>query len=325
MEIGMRIPALVGLFTSLIAVPAAGQSSWPDKPVRIIIGAPAGGATEQVVRPIAEALSARLGQQFVIDPRPGAGGNIAAEAAARSAPDGHVLLVPTVATHGIGPSLYKKLGYSATKDFVGITKLADFANVIFVARNAPYRTLPALISYARANPSKVNHGSTGVGTSTQLTAVLLAQAAGITMTHVPYKGSGALTTAVLSGEIEVGVDNLPGLLGQIKGGAIHALAVTTSTRHPDLPDVPTVAEAGVPGFSVSSWYGLSAPAGTAPAIVQRIADEIGRIQQTPELRARYAKIGATPAFIPTAEFDAFIRGEIARWAPVVVASGATID
>lgn len=317
--------AIATVLAMATASSAATAESWPNRPVRILIGAPAGGSTEQVVRPIAEALTARFGQQFLIDPRPGAGGNIAAEAAAKAPADGYVLLVSTIATHGIAPSLYKKLNYGAVADFRGIAKLAEFPNVIYTFKDSPFKTLADLVTYARANPDKINCGSTGVGTSLQLTAVLLAQSTGIRITHVPYKGTGQQLTAVLSREIDLGVDNLPGLLGQIKGGSVRALAVTTPTRSPDLPDVPTVAESGVGGFAVSSWYGLSAPSGVPPSIIDEIADEIARAQNSSELRARYATIGATVSPLLKTDFDDFIKSEIARWTPVVQASGASAD
>jgi tripartite-type tricarboxylate transporter receptor subunit TctC len=320
---------LLHVIASVLAIaatsPAAAQENWPDRPVRILIGAPPGGSTEQVVRPIAEALTARFGQQFLIDPRPGAGGNIAAEAAAKAPADGYVLLVSTIATHGIGPSLYKKLNYDAVKDFRGIAKLADFPNVIYTSKDSPFKTLADVVAYARANPDKINYGSTGIGTSLQLTAVLLAQSTGIAITHVPYKGTGQQITAVLSKEIDFGVDNLPGMLGQIKGGAVRALAISTATRSPDLPEIPTVAESGISGFAVSSWYGLSAPAGVSPIIIDKIAAEIAKIQTTPELRVRYATMGATVSSVVKSDFDSFVNGEIARWAPVVRASGANTD
>lgn len=318
-----RLFTIVSILAVAVATSAAAEGTWPDRPVRILIGAPAGGATEQVVRPIAEALTAHFGQQFLIDPRPGAGGNIAAEAAAKAPADGYVLLVSTVATHGIGPSLYKKLNYDAVRDFRGISKLAEFPNVIYVSKDSPFKTLTDVVAYAKANPDKINYGSTGVGTSLQLTTVLLAQSTGIQITHIPYKGSGQQLTAVLSKEIDFGVDNLPGMLGQIKGGAVRALAVTTVTRSPELPEVPTVTESGVPGFAVSSWYGLSAPSGVSPIVVANIATVIARIQNTPELRARYAAIGATVA--PATDFDLFINDEVAKWAPIVRASGASAE
>ena len=317
---------LITLALLVSALPSAvsAQDVWPTRPVKITIGAPAGGATDQIIRPVAEALSAKFGQSFLIDPRPGAGGNIAAEATAKAPGDGYTLTVSTMAPFGIGPSLYKTLAFDAVKDFKSVAKLADFANVIYVHPTSPFKTLKDLLEFAKANPGKVNYGSTGVGTSLHLTGVMLSQEYGITLTHVPYKGSAPLMTAVLSREIDVAIDNLPGSLGQIKGGTLRALAVTTAERSPFTPDVPAVSEL-IPGFAVASWFGLSAPAAVPDAIVKKLADEVARIQATSELKERYATVGATVSVLQTSQFDEYVRKEIARWAPIVKASGASVD
>lgn len=300
------------------------QQDYPNRVVRVVFGAPAGGATDQIVRPVAEHLSKALGQQFVLDPRPGAGGNIAAESVAKTAADGYALYVATIATNAIGPHLYRRLGYDAARDFVGVARLASFPNAIVVPNTFAARTLPELIAFAKANPGVLNHGSTGVGTSTHLAATLLAGRAGIGITHVPYRGTAPMTTALLSGEIQMAIDNLPGLLPQIRAGAIRAIAVTGPTRSPDLPDVPTVAET-LPDFNVTSWYGLAAPARTPAAVIERLSSEIERALASEGVRARYRQVGAEPAYLGPKAFDAFMAGESARWKPIVEASGATLD
>ncbi len=272
-------------------------ADWPAKPVTIIGGGAPGGPVEMIARGFSEPLLKILKQQLVIESKPGAGGNIANELVARAAPDGYTLGMTSVAPHGIGPTLYEKLNYDPA-NFTFVARIAGFPNVIYVPKDSPYNSLADLVKDAKDNPGKISQGSIGVGSSTQMIGVLLMQSAGIQINHIPFKGSAPLMNAIMSGELDMAVDNLPGALGQIKAGAVKALAVSTKVRSKQLPDVPTVAEAGYPDFDVTSWYALIGPKGIPQPIVDRLSGEIKTILATPEAQDYYGKLGAEVIYQP---------------------------
>ena len=323
----LRIPLLVLLAAvSAIVPPAAAQApAYPTKPIRIVVPFPPGGATDILAREVAQKLNEAWGQQVIVDNRPGAGGNIGSELVAKAAPDGYTLEMGTVGTHAINASLYAKMPYDNVKDFVPIILVAGVPNVLEVNPSLPVNSVAELIAYAKANPGKLNFASSGNGTSIHLSGELFKAMAGVEMTHVPYKGSAPALQDLIAGQVQLMFDNLPPSLPQIKAGKLRALAVTSSVRAPALPDVPTVAEAGLPGFEASSWFGLLAPAGTSPAIVAKINAEVAKWLATPEAKENLSKQGANAAGGTPEDFASHIAAETAKWAKVVKASGAKID
>ena len=304
---------------------AFAQTGWPGKPIRFVVPFPAGGTTDIIGRLAAEEVSKALGATTVVENRGGAGGNIGAEAVARSAPDGHTMLVCTVGTHGINTSLYSKLPFDPVKDFAPVTLLALVPNVVVVHPSVKASTLRELIALLKANPGRLNYASSGNGTSIHLSAELFKSMTGTFMTHIPYRGSAPAIADLLAGQTQVMFDNLPSAMPQIKAGKLRALAVTSSRRAAALPDVPTVAEAGVPGYEASSWFGLVAPAGTPKEIVEKTQQVIAAAWSRPDVRDKLLGQGAEPVANAPAEFAKYIDAEIAKWAKVVKASGAKID
>lgn len=319
-------------FLALAAGPAAAQGSWPTKPVRIVVPFAPGGTTDILARAIAPELSNAFGQQFIVDNRAGAGGNVGADIVARAPNDGYTLLMGTVGTHGINRALYPKLPYDPIKDFAPITLVAAVPNVMEMnadkARALNINSVADFVKYAKANPGKLNMASSGSGTSIHLAGELFKTMTGSFMTHIPYRGSGPALLDLVGGNADVMFDNLPSSMQQIKGGKLKALAVTSAKRSPALPDVPTVEEAGGPalkGYEASSWFGLLAPAGTPPEIVNRIQQEVAKSLGTPAIKEKMLAQGAIPSGNSPAEFAKFIDSEHAKWAKVVKASGAKVD
>src|SRR6187399_643821 len=252
---------------------SSAAQDWPNKPIRMIVPFPPGGGTDTVARPLAAKLSQILGQQVVIDNRGGAGGTIGAAAAAKSPADGYTVLLYSV--HGaVAAAAYKNLPYDLEKDLVPVTTAAIFPDVLVAANRVPAKTLPELIAFAKANPGKINCGSAGNGTSRHLSCEMFAAAAGFKATHVPYKGTGPATAALIAGEIDYIFEALGSAAGQIRGGAIRPIVVTSAKRSPSFPDIPTAMESGLPGFEVTSWYGLWVPAGTPRAVVERLHEAV---------------------------------------------------
>ena len=308
----------------------AGAQSWPAKPVRIVVPFAPGGTTDILARALAPELSKAFGQQFIVDNKPGAGGNLGAADVARAPADGHTLLMGTVGTHGINQSLYPKLPYDPIKDFAPITLVAGVPNVLVInpAKADAYKiaSVPDLIRYARANPGKLNMASSGNGTSIHLSGELFKSMTGTYMVHFPYRGSGPALMDLVGGTMDVMFDNLPSAMAQIKAGKLKALAVTSASRSPALPDVPTIAEAGpVKGYEASSWFGLLAPAGTPPEVINRLQQETAKALASPKLKARLEAQGAIPGGNTPAEFAKMIDAETKKWAQVVKASGAKVD
>ncbi|MFN3295505.1 Bug family tripartite tricarboxylate transporter substrate binding protein [Caldimonas sp.] len=306
------------------------QSAWPTKPVRIVVPFAPGGTTDILARALAPELSRAFGQQFVVDNKPGAGGNVGAAEVARAAPDGYTLLMGTVGTHGINVSLYGKLPYDPQKDFAPVTLVAGVPNVLVMnpAKAAEYKieTVPDLIRYAKAHPGKLNMASSGNGTSIHLAGELFKTMTGTYMVHFPYRGSAPAVTDLIGGQMDLMFDNLPSSMPHIKAGKLKALAVTSASRSEALPDVPTIAEAGpLKGYEASSWFGLLAPAGTSADIVNRLQQETAKALANPAIKERLQSQGAIPSGNTPAEFARLIDSEIKKWAAVVKASGAKVD
>jgi tripartite-type tricarboxylate transporter receptor subunit TctC len=322
----------------LLAFAAAGllprslfaQDRWPTRPVRILVPFAPGGTTDILARALAPELSRAFGQQFIVDNKPGAGGNVGAAEVAKSAPDGYTLLMGTVGTHGINQSLYPKMPFDPIKDFAPITLVAGVPNVLVMnpakAEALKIRSVPDLIRYAKSHPGQLNMASSGNGTSIHLSGELFKTMTGTFMVHFPYRGSGPALLDLIGGTMDLMFDNLPSALPQIKGGKLKALAVTSAQRSAALPDLPTIAEAGpVPGFDASSWFGLLAPAGTPSDIVNRVQQETAKALATPALKERLLSQGANPSGMTPSQFAAYIAAETKKWAQVVKVSGAKVD
>jgi tripartite-type tricarboxylate transporter receptor subunit TctC len=316
---------------TLLATPAAwAQAAWPTKPVRIVVPFAAGGTTDILARAIAPELSRAFGQQFIVDNRGGAGGNVGAEIVAKSAADGYTLLMGTVGTHGINRALYDKLPFDPIKDFAPVTLVAGVPNVMVMqtekARAMGINSVGDFIRYAKANPGKLNMASSGNGTSIHLAGELFKSMSRTFMTHIPYRGSGPALLDMLAGNMDVMFDNLPSSMPQIKAGKLKALAVTSAQRSAALPDVPTIEQAaGFRGFDATSWFGLLAPAGTPTEVVNRIQQETARALNSPAVKERLLAQGAIPSGNTPAEFAKHIDSEHKKWANVVKASGAKVD
>ena len=302
----------------------ASAQSWPTKPVRLIVPFPAGGGTDAFARPLAAHLSLQTGQQFVIDNRGGAGGTIGAELAAKAPADGYTFLVGAV-HHTIAVSMYAKLGYDLEKDLTPVTLVSVVPNVLVLHPSVPFNSVSELIVYAKANPNKLNFASAGNGTSHHLAAELFKTSTGVQMLHIPYKGAGPAMQDLIGGQVNLMFDGMGSSAAQIRGGKLKPLAVTTVRRSPAFPDIPTMQEAGVPGYQVTTWYGLWAPAGTPPEIVNRLQTEVVKAFAKPEVKEIWAAQGADAGGNSPAEFNTFIKAEIVKWAKVVKDSGAKID
>jgi tripartite-type tricarboxylate transporter receptor subunit TctC len=312
---------------ALLMLGAAGAlaQNYPAKPIRLVVPFPAAGTTDILAREVAQRLSVLWGQSVVVDNRPGAGGNIGSDLVAKSAPDGYTLLMGTVGTHAINPSLYSKMPYDHVKDFVPIVLVAGVPNVLEVTPSLPVNSVADLIKLAKEKPGQLNFASSGSGTSIHLSGELFKAMAGVDMTHVPYKGSAPAITDLMGGQVQLMFDNLPSSLQQIKAGKLHAIAVTSAQRAPALPNIPTIAESGLPGFEASSWFGILAPAGTPPAIVARINADVNQWLQSAEAKDKLLAQGAVAAGGTPADFAAHIRTETEKWAKVVKISGAKVD
>ena len=315
---------MVGMLVAA-CVSAAFAQPFPNKPIRIVVPFPAGGTTDVLARAAAQKLSDTLGQPAVVDNRPGAGGNIGAELVAKSPPDGYTLLMGTVGTHAINPALYPKMPYDHIRDFAPVILVAGVPNVLVVNPALPVNSVSELVAYARANPGKLNFASSGSGTSIHLSGELFKTAAGLSMTHVPYKGSAPALMDLIGGQVQLMFDNLPSALPQIRAGKLKALAVTSRERAPALPDVPTIAESGFPGFEASSWFGLLAPAGTPPPVIATINAEVAKWLASLDAKEKLLAQGANAAGGTPEDFARHIAAETAKWQKVVKESGAKVD
>ena len=321
----MRIARLAAaLAAPLFALGIACAQDWPAKPVKVIVPFPPGGGTDTVARPLAAKLSQVLGQQFVIDNRGGAGGTIGAAVAAKSPPDGYTVLLYSV--HGaVAQSAFRNLPYDLEKDLVPVTTAAIFPDVLVAASRVPAKTLPELIAYAKANPGKINCGSAGNGTSRHLSCEMFKLAGGFEATHVPYKGTGPATTALLAGEVDYIFEALGSASAFIRAGNVRAIAVTSPRRSPSFPEIPTAIESGLPGFEITSWYGLWVPAGTPRAIVDKLRAAVVKAFEDPEMKELWFKLGAEPGGATPEEFRDLVSRDVAKWARVVKEAKVSVE
>lgn len=317
-----RARALVlGIVLSACFVIAARADTYPNRPIRLIAPFPAGGLVDVLARAVGDELSRSLGQPVIVENRAGAGGNIGAEAAAKAAPDGYTLLMSSAGILTANQFLYAKMPFDPDKAFVAVSNVADMPMLVVVNPKVPAKTLGEFVALARANPGKFNFGSPGVGTTGHLGLAMFMYAANIKLTHVPYKGAAPAITDLLAGQIDGVVDNPPTVLPHIDAGKLRPLAVAAKQRMPQLPDLPTAAEAGVPNYEAYSWFGVVAPAGTSPAIVARLQKEIAAALAKPALRARFAKSGARLLGNTPEEFAKQIRDDRKMWGEVITAAG----
>jgi len=314
---------LAAIGVALICAPAIAQT-YPSKQVRFIVGFPAGGATDVVARAISQHLSEALGQPVVVDNRAGAASNIAAELVATAPKDGHTIFMGTVST-AINPSLYKKLAYNALKDFAAVTQVTDTPFMFVTHPSLPVRNVKEFIALAKAKPGQLNYGSAGNGSGGHLFTAMFGSMAGVQLLHVPYRGASFATTSVLAGETIFMFDNIVTTLPLARAGKLRALAVTTLKRSRVAEDIPTMSQAGVPGYDANAWFGVFAPTGTTDAVIARLQSEISRIVKVPEVRDRFLALGAEPVGNTPEQFAAFYRNEVLKWAKVVKESGAQID
>ncbi|HET6265048.1 MAG TPA: tripartite tricarboxylate transporter substrate binding protein [Usitatibacter sp.] len=321
------LSAVIGAASALIGVPgvASAQQTYPSKPIRFVVPYPAGGPLDTVARLLGQRVSESVKQPVIVDNKPGAGGNIGADAVAKSAPDGYTILMGAVATHAINPTLYASMPYDAARDFAPVTQVASTPNVLVVNPSVPAANVREFIAYGRANPGKLNFGSGSTGSAGHLAGELFKTMAGIDMTHVPYKGAAPAMNDLVGGQIHLMFDNLASSLAQVRAGRIRALAVTTSRRSALAPDLPTVIESGLPGFDISTWFGIFVPAGTPRDVVDRLHGEFTRALAQPDVREKMLNLGAEPVGNRPEEFAAFIRGEAEKYAQVIRASGAKAD
>jgi len=303
---------------------AAQAQAWPNKPVKVLVAFTAGGTTDILARAVGQQLQAKLGQPFVIENKPGAGGNTGTELAARSPADGYTLIVNSVGPIAVNPTLYKKLAINPLTDLVPIVQIAEVPNVLVVHPSLPAKTVEEFIAHAKANAGKLNYGSTGIGTSSHLSGYVLGKRAGIDVVHVPYKGADALRD-LLAGRIQFMFATIPSVKQHIDAGSLRAVAVSSLKRSRSLPDVPTVAERGFPGFEAGSWFGFFAPKGTPPEVLATLNKAVNEIIEVPAFAAQMIKEGADPAGGSPLDFANFVQREFEKWRVVVRESGAVVE
>jgi tripartite-type tricarboxylate transporter receptor subunit TctC len=309
---------------AVAAVPVAAQP-FPSKPVKIIVGFPAGGPLDAHARLLADRLGALLGQPIVVDYKAGAGGTVGAEFVAKSEPDGHTLLLANTGTMVINPAIYPKLSYGTLKDFVPVARTAQQPLALVVNPAVPAQTVAELVKLAKSKPGQLNYGSAGNGGISHLVPEMFKQATGTFIVHIPYRGSAPAFTDLMAGQVQLMAESIPQAAQYVKAGKLRALAVTSRTRNPALPDTPTLIEAGVKDFEVVGFYGVLAPAGTPPAVVERLSSAFKAALETPDIRSRMVAQGADPAYLGSAEFSRFLQAELPRWADAVRRSGAKLD
>jgi len=319
--------ATCGLLAAAIlgAPTAVSAQGYPTRPVKLVVPFPPGGPLDITGRLIAQKLSDAWGQSVVVENKPGAGGNIGADLVAKSAPDGYTILMGALSTHAVNPSLYAKMPYDAVKDFAPITLLATTPNVLVVNPSLPVNSVQDLVAYAKANPGKLSFGSGSNGSAGHLAGELFKVDTGTDIVHIPYKGGAPATQALLAGDVQFMFDNLANATPQVKAGKLKALAVTTAERSRLAPELPTMAEAGLPGFDISTWFGLLAPAGTPKDVIAKWNTEVTKILNSPDMRERLTALGAEAAPTTPEQFAAFIQREIPKYARIVKASGAKVD
>ena len=322
----MKAATALLLAAIALAAPAiADAQPYPSRPVKLVVPFPPGGSLDNTGRLIAQRLSEMWGQSVVVENKPGAGGNIGADSVAKSAADGYTILLGALSTHAVNPSLYKSMPYDAVRDFAPITLIAITPNVLVVNASAPVNNVKEFIAWTRANPGKQSFGSGSIGSGGHLAGELYKVDTGTDAVHIPFKGGAPATQALLAGETQFMFDNLANAMAQVKAGKLKALAVTTAQRSSLVPELPTMAEAGLAGFDISTWYGFFAPAGTPPAVVAKWNADVTRILTTPDVRAKIMADGAEPAPDTPEQFAQFIQRENAKYARIIKSSGAKVD
>ena len=314
--------ALAALLTTVALVGSA-AAQYPTKPIKWVVPYPPAGTTDVLARIVAQWLSENIGQQVVVENKPGAGNNIGTEFVINSPPDGYTMLLVNPA-NGINASLYKKLSFNFVRDIAPVAGLVRTPNVMVLTTKLPMKTVAEFLAYCKANPGKVSMASSGSGTSTHLSGELFKSMTGCNMVHVPYKGAGPALTDLIGGQVQVFFDNLPSSAGHIKSGNLRALAVTSTARDPSLPDVPTVADT-VPGYEATAWFGVGMPKGTPREAIDKMNAAVNKALADPKLRARLAELGGSPIPGTPEDFGKTIVAETEKWAKVVAASGATVD
>ena len=315
-----------------LAVAAAGAlplgalaQNFPTKPITIIVPFSAGGTTDILARIVGQGLTTELGQSVVVDNKPGAGGNIGGSLAAKAAADGYTLFMGTVGTHAINQSLYKKMPFDPVKDFAPLSRVATVPNLLVAHPSQPFKTVKEMIAYAKANPGKITYGSPGSGASPHVSGELFKSMTGTDLLHIPYKGSAPAMTDLLGGQTSVMFDNMPSAIQHVRSGKLRPIAVTTAKRSPELPDVPTIAEAGVPGYEATSWFGMFAPAGTPKPVLDKLHAALIKVLNQADVKKKIAEQGGDVVAETPEQFAAFIKAETAKWGKVVKDSGATVD
>ncbi len=311
------------LAAALLAVSGASWSAeaYPSKPIRIVIPFAPGGTVDILGRVVGERLAARLGQPVIIDNRPGAGGNIAAAVVARAEPDGYTLFLGSMGTQSMNGSIYPKLSFDPIGDFAPIARLVNSANLLVVNPSIPAKSVTELIQLLKSKPGELNYASAGIGSFNHISAVLFQTMAGVKMTHVPYKSGGQALNSVLAGETQLVFQTIPAAVPYVQSGKLRALAVCTEARHPLFPDIPTASESGVPGFEISTWYGMLAPAGTPRAVIDRLHDGLARTLEDPKTQKRLTELGLDSAVNTPEEFAELIVADAKKWSQVVKAAG----
>lgn len=319
------IAALATSALAFLGAPAASAQEFPSRPIKLVAPLAPGGATDLVARVLAERAGKILGQPMVVENRPGAGGTVGSALVVQSPPDGHTLLMGTIGTLAISPAMYPKMPYDTDRDLTPVALVAGGQFALVVHPSFPARNFEEFLEQARAQPGKINYGSAGNGSTLHLGMELLASMAGLRLTHVPYKGSGPLVTALAAGEVQVGLPDVPSVMQFVRSGRLRALAVTGMQRDPTLPDVPTVTESGIRGYDVVVWLGVMAPARTPPEIINRLNEAMVRALREPEVSARLKEFGMQVYASSPSEFARFLSAERAKWEPIVKSSGATIN
>ena len=299
-----------------VALATPALAAYPDKPIKIVVGFTAGGTADGVARILASTMGARMNQTMIVENRPGANGNLATDMVTRSAPDGYTIFFTSVG-HAVNPSLYKEAKYDPVKDFTPIGQVLSAPNVMVVPGNSPFNTAKELVAYAKANPGKLNFASSGSGTSVHLSAEMFKVQAGVDIVHIPYKGTGSLMPDLLSGVVDLAFPNLPSALPHIKNGALKALGVTTSKRSAAASQIPTLVESGVPGYDMSTWYGLIGPANMPASVVGKLNHELRQVLADPKVHNRLVVLGVDPVSGSPDEFGKFIQDETRNWAAIL--------
>lgn len=315
---------VAGLLLGAVGIASAQAPAYPAKPVRVVVAFTPGGTTDILTRLVSQQLSERFKQQFLVDNKPGAGGNIGTEMVVRSAPDGYTLIVNSVGPIAVNPTLYKNLPYNPLSDLVPVVQIAEVPNVLVVHPSISAKTVDELIAYAKANPGKLNYGSTGVGTSSHLSGYMLSQRAGLQTTHVAYKGADALRD-LLAGRIHFMFATIPSVIAHIQAGKLRPIAVSSAKRSRSMPEVPTVAEKGFPGFEAGSWFGFFAPKGTPEPVIAALNKVVNEVISVPAIEQQMIREGADPIGGTPAQFSQFVQSEYKKWKTIVLESGASVD